>query len=113
MADSWPTFMTHDPVAAMYYNPEVIELFADYILVCQDKTGTVVGKAYSIPFQLPEGSDLPIDGWDGASRRGISTRLTSSTPTIVSALEIAVTPQAQGKGLSSKLLVALRDNAHR
>jgi GNAT superfamily N-acetyltransferase len=113
MPDSWPTFMTRDPIAKMYYTPDVVELFADYILVCQDETGSVVGKAYSIPFHLPDGEELPIDGWDGAIRRGISTRLTGRAPNTVCALEIAVAPVAQGRGLSSTLLVALRDNSRR
>lgn len=113
MPDSWPTFMTHDPIAKMYYTPDVIELFGDYVLVCHDETGTVVGKAFSIPFHLPAGDELPIDGWDGAIQRGISTRLTGRTPNTVSALEIAVAPEAQGHGLSSTLLVALRENTRR
>ncbi|MCC8930584.1 hypothetical protein [Rhodococcus sp. I2R] len=98
MPDSWPRFMTRDPIATMYYTPDVLELFGAYVLVCQDETGNVVGKAFSIPFHLAEGDALPIDGWDGAIQRGISTRLTGRTPNTVSALEIAVAPERSTNG---------------
>ncbi|MGW6619812.1 hypothetical protein ACWF99_01195 [Nocardia sp. NPDC055002] len=45
MTDSWPEFMRHDPVGNLYYS--MLDRFADYILVCQDEAGEVVGRAYS------------------------------------------------------------------
>ncbi|MGB2720033.1 MAG: hypothetical protein WBG53_13085 [Rhodococcus sp. (in: high G+C Gram-positive bacteria)] len=113
MHSSWPTFMTKDPIGSMYFDPAIFELFADHVLVCQDDAGAVVGRAISIPFHLPDASVLPADGWDGAIRRGICTRLTEKSANVVSALEISLTSSTQGRSLSTTLLVALRDNARR
>ncbi len=113
MHSSWPTFMTKDPIGSMYFDPAIFELFADHVLVCQEEAGAVVGKAVSIPFHLPDATALPADGWDGAIRRGISTRLTGETANVVSALEISLTSSSQGRNLSMSLLAALRDNAGR
>ncbi|MGW6699100.1 hypothetical protein [Nocardia sp. NPDC055049] len=110
MADSWPEFMRHDPVGSLYYS--MLDRFADYILVCQDEAGEVVGRAYSVPFRLGA-ADLPDDGWDGAIRRGIHTSATGAQPDTVSAIEIVVEPSRLGTGLSAEILAALRDNAAR
>lgn len=113
MRDSWPVFAKKDPLASMYYNSHVINRLADFVLVGQDETGAIVAKAHSIPLHLPELGALPPDGWDGAIRRGVTTLLSGARPNIVSALEISVAARAQGRGLSSTMLAALRENAAR
>ncbi|OZC75386.1 N-acetyltransferase [Rhodococcus sp. 06-462-5] len=113
MTSSWPTFMTKDPIGSMYFDPDVLALFAEHILVCHDEADAVVGKALSIPIHLPDGTALPDDGWDGAIRRGTRARLVGTPTNFVSALEISVVPGWQGRGLSALLLAALRDNAQR
>ncbi|MEU4650398.1 hypothetical protein [Nocardia fluminea] len=110
MPDSWPEFMRHDPVGNLYY--AMLDRFADYILVCQDEAGEVVGRAYSVPFRLDD-AELPDDGWDGAIRRGLHTSVTGAKPDTVSAIEIVIEPRRQGGGLSAEILAALRDNAAR
>ncbi|MFD3426982.1 hypothetical protein [Nocardia fluminea] len=110
MPDSWPEFMRHDPIGNLYYS--MLDRFADYILVCQDEAGEVVGRAYSVPFRLDD-AELPDDGWDGAIRRGLHTSVTRAKPDTVSAIEIVIEPRRQGGGLSAEILAALRDNAAR
>ncbi|MEU4810218.1 hypothetical protein AB0H20_13565 [Nocardia fluminea] len=110
MPDSWPEFMRHDPIGNLYY--AMLDRFADYILVCQDEAGEVVGRAYSVPFRLDD-AELPDDGWDGAIRRGLHTSVTGAKPDTVSAIEIVIEPRRQGGGLSAEILVGLRDNAAR
>lgn len=110
METPWPEFMKHDPVGNTYY--AMVSKFADYILVCQDETGEIVAKAYSVPFLLGS-DDLPDDGWDGAIRRGIRTMMMGDTPDKISAIEIVIKPGLLGTGLSGQILAALRDNAGR
>jgi GNAT superfamily N-acetyltransferase len=110
MENPWPEFMRHDPIGNTYYS--MVDLFADYILVGQDDTGEIVAKAYSVPFLLTQGN-LPDDGWDGALRRGLQTRLAGEKPNTISAIEIVIKPDLQGTGLSGQILAALRDNAAR
>ncbi|WP_186628156.1 N-acetyltransferase [Rhodococcus sp. BP22] len=113
MTDSWPKFMTQDPIAALYFDPDIREAFSQFVVAGLDEKGSVVAKGLSMPIYLPNGEPLPTDGWDGAIRRGVKTRLVGHTPNTVCALEIAVTPGMQGSGASSKMLAALRDNSSR
>ncbi len=110
MDSPWPEFMAHDPISNLFYG--VLEQYADYVLLAQDHTGEVVAQACSVPFHL-DGDELPDDGWDGAVRRAAATRMRGQQPNAVSALEVAIRPDHQGAGLSSRMLIALRDNAAR
>ena len=111
MPSSWPEFMRHDPIAALFYSNAVTR-FADYVLVAQDDSGEVVACAYSVPFVL-EGDALPDNGWDFVIRNGLLASLHGQQPDAISAVEIAVHPDHQGAGASREMLIALRDNAAR
>ena len=111
MDSSWPEFMRHDPIGGLYYS-NCTSTFAEYVLVAQDETGEVAAVAHSVPFVL-DGDDLPASGWDFAIRSGLAANLRGETPDAVSAIEIAVRPDLQGSGLSTPMLVAMRDNAAR
>lgn len=124
MPSSWPEFMRHDPIGGMYYG-NVEGVFAGFALVGLDAGGEVVACAFSVPFVLGGGEDpdsgseqvadedLPGNGWDFAIRSGVLAALRGRRPDAVSAVEIAVRPDLQGAGLSSRMLVAMRDNAAR
>ncbi|HCB05732.1 MAG TPA: N-acetyltransferase [Nocardioides bacterium] len=111
MPNSWPEFMRHDPIGGLFYG-NVESRFADYVLVGQDDSGEVVGCAYSIPY-VSDGEELPDNGWDFVIRSGLLSNLRGETPDAISAVEIAVRPDRQGTGLSSQLLIAMRENAAR
>ena len=111
MPNSWPEFMRHDPIGGLFYG-NVETRFAEYVLVAQEESGEVVACAYSVPFSLGD-DELPDNGWDFAIRNGLLTSLRGAEPDAISAVEIAVRPDLQGGGLSSQMLVAMRDNARR
>jgi GNAT superfamily N-acetyltransferase len=111
MPTSWPEFMRHDPIGGLYYG-NVEMRFPDFVLVAQDEVGEVVACAYSVPFVLGEDA-LPDNGWDFVIRNGLLASLHGQEPDAVSAVEIAVRPDRQGRGLSRQLLAAMRDNAAR
>ena len=111
MDTTWPDFMRNDPIGGLYYG-NCTTRFAEYVLVAQDDDGEVVAVAHSVPFVLA-GGDLPANGWDFAIRSGVLASLRDETPDAVSAVEIAVRPDLQGTGLSTPMLVAMRDNAAR
>ncbi|GAB3257041.1 N-acetyltransferase [Nocardioides dilutus] len=111
MENTWPEFMRHDPIGGLYYS-NVEGRFADHVLIAQDAAGGVVALAFSVPFVLG-GSELPVNGWDGAIRSGLLARIHGEEPDAISAVEIAVRADLQGHGLSSRMLVAMRDNAAR
>ena len=111
MASSWPEFMRHDPIGGLYYN-NVETRFSEFALVAQDEAGEVVGYAHSIPF-LRDDEALPDNGWNCVVRNGLLTSIGGREPNAISAVEIAVRPDRQGRGLSQQLLAAMRDNAAR
>lgn len=111
METTWPEFMRHDPIGALYYG-NCTTLFAEYVIVGRDADGAVVAVAHSVPF-VQEGDDLPPHGWGAAIRSGLFAALRDERPNAVSAVEIAVRPDLQGTGLSGRMLVAMRDNAAR
>jgi GNAT superfamily N-acetyltransferase len=111
MPNSWPEFMRHDPIGGLFYR-SIEARFAEFVLVGQDEAGEVVACAYSVPFVL-EGEELPDNGWDSVIRSGVLASIGGQEPDAISAVEIAVRPDRQGAGISSQMLVALRDNAAR
>ncbi|MER7070281.1 N-acetyltransferase [Terrabacter sp. NPDC000476] len=111
MPSSWPEFMRHDPIGGLYYG-NVESRFAEFALVGQDDAGEVVAVAHSIPFVLGD-DELPGNGWDFVIRNGLSTSVQGGEPDTVSAVEIAVRLDHQGRGLSGQMLAAMRENAAR
>ncbi|MGW5259914.1 N-acetyltransferase [Microbispora sp. NPDC004025] len=113
MPDSWPVFMKQDPASDLFY-PIVGARYAEFALVATDRAdpGVVVARAFSAPFVL-ESDELPDDGWDGVLWRAAAARRRGSSPDAVSALEITIRPDLQGKGLSAVMLDALRAQAAR
>ena len=110
METSWPEFMRHDPLGALYYGH--LDRFLDFTLVAQDAASEIVAKAHSLPCVLGD-EPLPDHGWDAVVRSGLFASLRGERPDAVSAIEIAIRPDLQGQGLSAVMLGAMRDNARR
>ncbi|NHC47176.1 N-acetyltransferase [Motilibacter aurantiacus] len=106
---AWPAFMDADPTADLYYGH--LDRYADYVLVAvdADDPGRLLGRACSIPMTGSHDA-LPDGGWGAAIRRGTRDRLAGRTPDLVSALEVTLRPDAQGLGLSGRMVQALRAN---
>ncbi|MFF8608789.1 N-acetyltransferase [Streptomyces sp. NPDC015346] len=114
MKDLWPEFTLHDPVGWGCMARIVTEL-PEYVLVATDAEGEVVARAFSVPFQLQaEGRGaLPARGWDQVMLWAFSDLRHGHTPDTVSAIEVCVDTGALGRGLSGRMLAAMRDNAKR
>ncbi|MGW0630642.1 GNAT family N-acetyltransferase [Streptomyces sp. NPDC002758] len=112
MADTWPRFTVNDPVGNAHYGRIPTEL-PQYVLFAEDERGEVVAHAYSVPVSVAaEGrGGLPARGWDEVLVRAFADLRHGTRPDTVSAISIVVAPHAQGRGLSARMLSALRDNA--
>jgi GNAT superfamily N-acetyltransferase len=110
----WPPFMTEDPTADLYYGHHRRH-YPEYILIAVDAAGRAVAKGYAVPisFTGDPAVALPEGGWDWAIRQATHDRLRGTAPTLVSALEILIHPEARGTGLSARMLAAMRANARR
>ncbi|MFD0367903.1 N-acetyltransferase [Streptomyces sp. NPDC127114] len=125
MKDLWPEFMMYDPVGWANVG-RIVADFPEYVLVATDGPtepatddvhphGKVVARALSVPFALQaEGrGELPDTGWDQILLWAFSDLRHGRKPDTVSAIEITVDTSALGKGLSGRMLAAMRDNAAR
>jgi hypothetical protein len=102
---SWPPFMLEDPASWMMSllreHPEF-----QLVLLVGDR---LVAKAHSVPFQWDGvAASLPDTGWDAVLARGVIGAARGRQPTALSALEISIDPEWQGKGLSRVLVEGLR-----
>jgi GNAT superfamily N-acetyltransferase len=105
----WPEYMRHDATAKLYFDPSNFDHYLDYAFAGL-ADGKVVGRAFSVPFALGvEGrTDLPDGGWDQVIRWANEDRMAGRAPTTSSALEIALVPEARGKGNSLAMLNAMK-----
>ncbi|MEW1638020.1 N-acetyltransferase [Streptomyces sp. NPDC093801] len=112
MEDSWPEFAQHDSVAWLLY-PRLVAEFPEYVFIATDGD-EVVARAFSVPFALhaaDRGGVLPAQGWDRVLMWAFSDRRRGVRPDTVSALEISVAAGRQGRGLSGRMLAAMREGA--
>ncbi|MFJ1974977.1 GNAT family N-acetyltransferase [Streptomyces sp. NPDC087903] len=112
MADSWPEFAIQDLVGNAHYLRIATEL-PEYVLFTEDESGEVVAHAFSVPFALTaeDRGELPARGWDQVLVWAFSDLRHGVRPDTVSAISVVVAPHAQGRGLSARMLSAMRDNA--
>ncbi|WP_399926061.1 N-acetyltransferase [Streptomyces kanamyceticus] len=113
MAEDWPEFILHDPVGWSLIGRIVADL-PEYVLVATDEdSAKVVARAFSVPLALrPRGEPaLPDGGWDQVLLWAFSDLRHGKEPDTVSAIEITVDEAARGKGVSARMLTAMRDNA--
>ena len=89
----WPTFVMHDPVAALYFKTPYFDRYLD--------------TAFAVPFAFGEfGRDeLPDSGWDGVIRWAHEDQVLNRRPNALSVVskltEAAVMPPSQPPGARS------------
>lgn len=110
--DAWPKFMLQDPIGNSLMG-RVQELFPDQCVVATED-GELVAHGRSIPFAFPaeDRLELPDAGWDRVLIWGIADQRTGRETTVSSALEILVRPDRLGRGLSYRILAAMREAVH-
>jgi GNAT superfamily N-acetyltransferase len=113
-----PEFMRHDRTGALYYGDAALRRYLEYGLVAVDpaEPDRPVARAFCIPFAFrdtPGRDELPADGWDAVIRWAHEDHVGQRRPNAVSALEIMVAPRLQGRGVSRRMLLAMRANARR
>jgi GNAT superfamily N-acetyltransferase len=105
----WPEVMLHDPIANKNWH-DLFDRFNDYqfaLLDTEDNRMAAMGN--SLPFCWERDvSDLPEGGWDWVFLKAIEDHRNGVTPTIQSAIQIAIHPDYQSQGLSSMMVQAMR-----
>ena len=111
-SEPWPEFMFHDLVSDGLLN-RLYEVFPNFQFgLMENRAGRLVAVANSIPLAWHGASRLlPDDGWDWAIAQGFEDRAQGASPHTLSALQISITRDYHGKGLSSLVVQAMRDIA--
>lgn len=106
---AWPEFMLHDPVANGSWH-ELFDRFADYQFALLDtEKNRMAAMGNSVPFYWDKDiSDLPEGGWDWVFLKAVEDHSHDIQPNIQSAIQIAVHPDYQNLGLSTKMVQAMR-----
>jgi hypothetical protein len=108
--NSWPAFVLEGLVADAHFL-RVLPTFPELAVVATDE-GAPVARAVAIPFALhtrARGGTLPDGGWDRVLLWGMADHFRGTTPDTCSALEVTIAVTHQGRGLSHRMLAALRD----
>jgi GNAT superfamily N-acetyltransferase len=106
---SWPEFMLHDPIAYEYWH-ELFDRFIEYQFALLDtETNRMAAMANSLPFHWDKDlSELPEGGWDWVFVKATEDHKNNVAPDIQSAIQIAIHPDYQGQGLSTKMVQTMR-----
>jgi GNAT superfamily N-acetyltransferase len=110
-----PVFMQGDLAALLVNSARLASRWPEYTIAVLDTGGAPVARGVSVPFAGGrDGRDsYPAAGWDQIAVWVAEDAMDEVTPDTVCALEIAVHPDHQRRGLSATTLAALRDNARR
>ncbi|MFG2191897.1 N-acetyltransferase [Streptomyces sp. NPDC048639] len=113
MTETWPRFISQDPVAGSLLH-RVPEEFPEFCVVATDGD-RVVAKGLSVPFRTdpPDREETPDRGWDTVLTWAFADRQQRRAPTVTSALEITLDSAYLGRGLSPRMLSALKDASAR
>jgi GNAT superfamily N-acetyltransferase len=104
-----PGFLEQDKVVARYWS-RLTELFPAYQFCLVEKaSGTAVARGHSIPLAFDgPWTSLPDDGLDWVLEQGSLDDEAGRRPTVYSALYIVVSDPYRGRGLSARVLAAMR-----
>lgn len=104
------TFMQGDQVALLTRRRRLARRWARYVVVLVDPVAGPVARGVSVPFAAtPDERELyPAGGWDQVAIWAAEDAMDDAPVDTVCALEIAVHPRFQRRGLSGQVLAALR-----
>jgi GNAT superfamily N-acetyltransferase len=105
----WPEFMLHDPVSNEHWHA-LFDLFSEYQFALFDtESKRMAAMGNSLPFHWDKDlSELPEGGWDWVFLQAIEDHKNGTAPNIQSAIQIAIHPDYQSQGLSTKMVQAMR-----
>ena len=106
---SWPEFMLHDPIADEYWH-ELFDRFIEYQFAMLDtEMNRMAAMGNSLPFHWDQDlSELPEGGWDWVFVKATEDHKNGVASNIQSAIQVAIHPDYQGQGLSTKMVQAMR-----
>ncbi|WP_053726753.1 hypothetical protein [Streptomyces sp. WM6378] len=113
ISDTWPEFMARDLVGYALLG-RVPEEFPQYCVVATEG-GRPIARGYSVPFDaaLDGREEMPDRGWDQVLAWAFDDLRRGRPLTTASALEITIDVGHLGRGLSHRMLAAMREAVRR
>jgi GNAT superfamily N-acetyltransferase len=106
----WPPFMHHDPVANAYFPRVRDELPHFQFFAWNEERDEVVAEANAVPAAWDgDPESLPDEGLDAVLEGSFSER--APTPNVLCALQIVISSEYQGRGLSIRLIERMAEVA--
>lgn len=107
----WPDYILADTINQQYWERLYSE-FPEYQFFLMDGD-KVVGNGNCVPLHLSkeENANLPDGGWDWALEKSFLDREKGLEPNALCALQIGLNKEYQGKGISSQLIMCMKDIA--
>lgn len=107
----WPDYILADTINQQYWERLYSE-FPEYQFFLMDGD-KVVGNGNCVPLHLSkeENANLPDGGWDWALEKAFLDSEKGIEPNALCALQIGLNKEYQGKGISSQLVVCMKDIA--
>lgn len=108
-------FMAAHPIAKLVARKRLARRWPELTVALIDDDGRVVARGVTIPFNAapPERDEFPDGGWEQVVLWAAADALDDRATDSLCALEIAVHPDVQGRGLSHLVLEGMRRNARR
>lgn len=112
MPDQWDEFMDHDPIGESLFG-SVVRSYRQLGVVALVGDDEIVGHATAMAFRMDADGrrHLPDRGWDQALVWAHQDLVRGDEPDTACALEASVHTEWLGRGLSGRLIAALRDAA--
>ena len=107
----WPDFMRNDVYANELWHPYITEVFDSYQLYLLNEAQGPIAVAHSIPLTWDGTMDGLPEGWNDCLRRGADGFKAGNAPDTLAAIEIAIQPEYRGRGISYRMIQAMRDLA--
>ena len=106
---SWPEFMLHDPISDKHWSA-LFERFPEYQFGLLDtETNQAVAMGNSVPLHWEKDlADLPEEGFDWAFEQAVQNHEAGAAPNIQCAIQVAIHPAYQGRGLSTRMVQTMR-----
>ena len=105
---NWPEFVMEDAVALQYWG-SLFSTFPEFQYFLCDEEDEVCAAGHAIPLAWDGTTAGLLAGWDEALVHGVLHR--EQTPNVLCGLSIVVDPEIKSQGLSTRMVLAMKDIA--
>jgi GNAT superfamily N-acetyltransferase len=111
-SQAWPEFMYHGEVWLYCWN-SLFDTFAPFQIAIVNDTGHVMGIGHTIPITWDGTIEGLPSSWDSTFQLAVDNYEQGIAPNALAGISVVVLPDAQGQGISVRVLQAMKDIATR